>query len=46
MYRENIHAIHIARQFAKKSRPNVIKINSQQQRTKIGALHHVARQSD
>ena len=46
MYRENVHAIHIAMQFAKKSRHCVIKIDSQQQRTKIGALFHVARQSD
>ena len=39
-------AIHIAMQFAKKSPHCVIKIDSQQQRTKIGALLHVARQSD
>ena len=45
MYRENVHAIHIAMQFAKKSRHCVIEIDSQQQRTKIGALLHVARQS-
>ena len=44
MYCENIHAIHIAMQFAKKSWHCVIKIDSQQQRTKIGALLHVARQ--
>ena len=37
IYRENVHAIHIAMQFAKKSRHCVIKIDSQQQRTKIGA---------
>ena len=46
MYRENVHAIHIAVQFAKKCRHCVIKIDSQQQRTKIGASFHVARQSD
>ena len=46
MYRENVHTIHIAIQFAKQSRHCVIKIDSQQQRTKIGALLHVARQSD
>ena len=46
IYRENVHAIHIAMQFAKKSRHCVIKIDSQQQRTKIGALLHVVRQSD
>ena len=46
MYRENVHAIHITMQFAKKSRHCVKKIDSQQQRTKIGALLHVARQSD
>ena len=46
MYRENVHAIHIAMQFAKKSRHCVIKIDSQQQRTKIGASFHVVRQSD
>ena len=46
MYRENVHAIHIAMQFAKKSRHCVIEIDSQQQRTKIGPLFHVARQSD
>ena len=46
MYRENVHAIHIAMQFAKKSRHCVIKVDSQQQITKIGALLHVARQSD
>ena len=46
LYRENVHAIHIAMQFAKKSRHCVIKIDSQQQRTKIGASFHVARQSD
>ena len=46
IYRENVHAIHIAMQFAKKSRRCVIKIDNQQQRTKIGALLHVARQSD
>ena len=45
MYRENVHAIHIAMQFAKKSRHCVIKIGSHQQRTNIGALPHVARQS-
>ena len=45
-YREKVHAIHIAMQFAKKSRHCVITIDSQQQRTKIGALLHVARQSD
>ena len=38
MYRENVHAIHIEMQFAKKSRHCVIKIDIQQQRTKIGAL--------
>ena len=43
MYHEKVH---IARQFAKKSRHCVIKIDSQQQRTNIGALRHVARQSD
>ena len=46
MYRENVRAIHIAMQFAKISRHRVIKVDSQQQRTKIGALRHVARQSD
>ena len=46
VYRETIHAIHIAMQFAKKSRHCVIKVDSQQQITKIGALLHVARQSD
>ena len=46
MYCENVHAILIAMQFAKKSRHCVIKIDSQQQRTKIGAILHVARQSD
>ena len=50
MYRENVQAIHmnnhIGMQFAKKSRHCVIKIDSQQQRTKIGALLHVARRSD
>ena len=46
MYRENVHAIHIAMQFAKKSRHCVIKIDSQQQITKTGASFHVARQSD
>ena len=45
MYRENVHEIHIAMQFANKSRHCVIKIDSQQQRTNIGALLHVARQS-
>ena len=39
MYRENVHAIHIAMQFAKKSRHCVINIDSQQQITKIGAFH-------
>ena len=43
LYRENVHAIHIAMQFAKKSRHCVIKIDSLQQRTKIGALLQVAR---
>ena len=38
IYRENVHAIHIAMQFANKSRHCVIKVDSQQQRTKIGAL--------
>ena len=38
MYRENVHAIHIAMQFAEKSRHCVIKIDSQQQRSNIGAL--------
>ena len=42
MYRENVHTIHIAIQFAKKSRHCVIKIDSQQQRTKIGALRGAA----
>ena len=46
MYRENVHAIHIEMQFAKKSRHCVIKVDSQQQRTKTGALLHVARLSD
>ena len=46
IYRENVHAIHIAMQFAKKSRHCVIQIDSQRQRTKIGALLHVVRQSD
>ena len=46
MYRENVHAIYIAMQFAKKSRHCVIKIDSQQQRIKIGALLHLSRQSD
>ena len=46
MYRENVHAIHIAMQFGKKSRHCVIKIDSQQQRPKIGASFHVARQWD
>ena len=46
IYRENVHVIHIAMQFANKSRHGVIKIDNQQQRTKIGALLHVARQSD
>ena len=46
MYRENVHAIHIAMQFAKQSRHCVIKIDSQQQGTKLGALLHMARQSD
>ena len=46
MYRENVHAIHIEMQFAKKSRHCVIKVDSQQQRTKTGALLHVARRSD
>ena len=46
MYRENVHEIHIAMQFANTSRHCVIKIDSQQQRTKIGALCHLARQSD
>ena len=46
MYRENVHVIHIAMQFAKKSRHCVIKIDNQQQRSKIGASFHVARQSD
>ena len=46
IFRENVHAIHIAMQFAKKSRHCVIKIDSQQQITKIGALLHVVRQSD
>ena len=41
MYRENVHAIHIAMQSAKKSRHCVLKIDNQQQITKIG----VARQS-
>ena len=48
LYSENVHAIHIAMQFTKKkSRYWVIKIDSQQQITKIGALGllHVARQS-
>ena len=43
MYHENVHAIHIAMQFAKKSRHFVIKIDSQQQRTQIGVFLHVAR---
>ena len=34
MYRENVHAIHIEMQFAKKSRHCVIKVDSQQQRPK------------
>ena len=42
MYRENVHTIHIAMQFANKSRYCVIKIDSQKQRTKIGALLHAA----
>ena len=46
MYSENVHAIHIAMQFTKQSRHCVIKIDSQQKRTKIGALLHVARESD
>ena len=46
MYSENFHAIHIAMQFTNKSRHFAIKIDSQQQRTKIGALLHMARQSD
>ena len=46
MYCENVHAIHIAMQFSKKSGHCVIKIDSQQQRTSIGALLHVARQLD
>ena len=50
MYLENVHAIHItvhiAMEFGKKSRHCVIKIDSQQQRTKIGASFHVARQWD
>ena len=46
IYRENVHPIHIAMQFANKSRHCVIKIDNQQQSTKIGALLHVARQSD
>ena len=37
MYRENVHAIHIAMQCAQKSRHCVTKIDSQQQITKIGA---------
>ena len=46
MYRGNVHAIHIVMKFAQKSRHCVIKIDSQQQRTKIGTLLHVARPSD
>ena len=46
MYRKNVHAIHIAMQFAKNRRHCVIKIDSQQQRTQIGALLYVARQSE
>ena len=47
MYRENVHAIHITMQFLqKKSRHCVIKIDIQQQKTKIGALLHGARQTD
>ena len=46
MYSENVHAIHIAMQFTKKSRHCVIQIDSRQQITKIGALLHVARHSD
>ena len=46
MYRENVHVIHIMMQFATKLQHCVIKIDSQQQRTKIGALLQVARQSD
>ena len=46
MYRENVNAIHIEMQFAKKSRHCVIKVDSQQQRIKTGALLHVARRSD
>ena len=46
MYRENVHAIHIEMQFAKQSRHCVIKVDSQQQITKTGALLHVARRSD
>ena len=45
IYRENDHAIHIAMQFASKSRHCVIKIVSQQQSKNIGALLHVAGQS-
>ena len=37
MYRENVHAIHIAMQFAKNRDIDcIIKIDSQQQRTNIG----------
>ena len=43
MHRENVHAIHIAMQFVNKSRHCVIKIDIQQQRTKIGALPRVRR---
>ena len=34
MYRENVHAIHIVMQFAKKSRHCVLKIDSQQVKDK------------
>ena len=43
MYRENVQAIHIMMQFGKKSRHCVIKIDSQQQRTNIGALGPTSR---
>ena len=50
MYRENVHAIHIEMQFAKKSRHCVIKVDSQQQKKEpkpeLYFMCHVARRSD
>ena len=37
IYRENVHAIHIAMQFAKKSRHCVIQIDTKEPKSELGA---------